>query len=85
MTDRDKRNEPGTADGVRPVKDTSVSAHERAAAARGISADLRQLKHRAEAQNLKMVAYLLNLAELEALDCATTVPEKQRSTGNRCA
>lgn len=85
MTDRDKRKEPGTADGLQPVSDKAVSALDRAAAAKDISTDLRELKHRAEAQNLKMVAYLLNLAELEALDCAGMAPDIQTATGNRSA
>lgn len=86
MTDSDERKEPDTADdGVQPAPDAAVSARNRAAAAKEISTDLRQLKHRAEAQNLKMVAYLLNLAELEALDCAATAPGIQPATGNRTA
>lgn len=85
MTDSDKPDEPAAADSVQSIADSAVSPAERASAAKDISAELRQLKLRAEARNLKMVAYLLNLAELEALDCAGAVSNPRQAAGKSCA
>lgn len=86
MTDRKDRGEAGAAAKVKAAGGgETTDAARRAEAAKQICMDLRQLKMRAEAQNLKMVAYLLNLAELEALDCAGVIADSRKAADSRCA
>lgn len=84
MTDRNKRSKPAADEAEQPAGVSGDAPPERAAAAKEISMALRELRKRAEARNLRMVAYLLNLAELEALDCAGAAGDSGQASDSRC-
>jgi hypothetical protein len=72
-----------TAASQRPFEQSSHQIVEsylqgRASAAKEIAESARALKEKAEQHGLKMVAYLLNLVELEAMDCQKYIAAREQ-------
>ena len=57
----------------------------RADAARELEQSARTLKAAADQNGLRMVAYLLNLVELEAADCQKSLSARAHATGGKKA
>ena len=81
MTKKENKKTSSLSDREDPQQAMASDFEVRALAARNLEESARNLKLSADQAGLKMVAYLLNLVELEAADCQKSLSARAHAAG----